>query len=359
MGDTPAQAGFHMPAEWQEHEGTWLQWPHDDTHKGTQMRLEAVWLAMTEALHQRETVHILVPGERRRDHVHQQVRYYGFDEGAIDVRVFPTNDVWARDSGPIFLVNGDGALAATDWNFNGWGERYPYDKDTKVPAGIAEMASARLFSAPITLEGGGVEVNGAGTMLATRSSIENPNRNPGWTLEEIEGVLRAYLGVEHIIWLSGKRGVGDTDFHIDGAARFVDEATVLYSWTDDASHPRHPTFVKHRDELRRAVTQSGERLTLAPIPLTEARIYATGREAARPPFRPVPSLGLYANFYVANGVVLVPVYGDANDATALSIVAEHFPGREIVGILAHVLAELGGMIHCVTQQQPATRGRHG
>jgi agmatine deiminase len=314
---------------------------------------------MTEALHQHETVHIVVPDDVRRDHVHQQIGYYGFDEGNIDVRIFPTNDVWARDSGPIFLVNDDGGLAATDWNFNGWGERYPYDKDTLVPTAIARMAAVPLFTAPITLEGGGVEVNGAGTILATRSSIENPNRNPDHTLEEIEAVLREYLGVEHFIWVSGKRGMGDTDFHIDGAARFVDETTVLYSWTDDESHPRYPYFKQHLEELRRATTQSGERLVLAPLPVTQAWIYATGREGARPPFRPVPSLGLYANFYVANGVVLVPVYGDGNDADALSIIAEHFPDREIIGILAHVLAELGGMIHCVTQQQPAVRGRHG
>jgi agmatine deiminase len=359
MTNTPADQGFAMPAEWERHEGTWLQWPHDDTREGAQMHLEHVWLAMTEVLHQHETVHIVVPDEVRRDHVHQQIRYYGFDERAIEVHVFPTNDVWARDSGPIFLVNDDGELAATDWNFNGWGERYPYDKDTKVPAGIAEMSGVPLFSAPITLEGGGVEVNGAGAMLATRSSIENPNRNPGWALEGIEGVLRDYLGVEHFLWLSGKRGVGDTDFHIDGAARFADETTVLYSWTDDASHPRYPHFRKHRDELRRAVTASGDRLTLVPVPTTEARIYATRREVTRPPFEPVPSLGLYANFYVANEVVLVPVYGDVNDAEALSIIAEHFPDREVVAILAHVLAELGGMIHCVTQQQPAAGGDHG
>ncbi|MGD2142858.1 MAG: agmatine deiminase family protein, partial [Anaerolineae bacterium] len=166
-------------------------------------------------------------------------------------------------------------------------------------------------------------------------------------------------GVEHVIWLSGERGVGDTDFHIDGAARFANETTVLYSWTDDACHPRYATFKKHRDELRRAVTASGASLTLVPVPTTEARIYATRRDGKRPPFELVPSLGLYANFYVANEVVLVPVYGDANDAEALSIIAEHFPDREIVGILAHVLAELGGMIHCVTQQQPATVERDG
>ena len=174
MTKTPAEAGFRMPAEWEKHEGTWLQWPHDDTYPGNQMRLEHIWLAMTEALHQHETVHIVVTDERGRDHLQQQVAFYGFDQSSIDIHVLPTDDVWARDSGPIFLVNDRGELAATDWNFNGWGERYPFAKDRKVPAGIAEMLSVPVFTAPITLEGSGVEVNGKGTLLATRSSIANP-----------------------------------------------------------------------------------------------------------------------------------------------------------------------------------------
>lgn len=350
---TPAQAGFRMPAEWETHEGTWLQWPHDDTHRGQQMRLEHLWLAMTQALHEHETVHILVPDEQRQEHVNQQIAYYGFDRGSIDIRILPTNDVWARDSGPIFLVNDSGELAATDWNFNGWGERYPYDLDRKVPAGIASLLSVPVFTAPITLEGGGVEVNGRGTLLATLSSIVNPNRNPGKTQDEIEQSLRQYLCIEHFVWLTGAIGVGDTDFHIDGAARFVDESTVLYSWTDDESHPRYPYFEQHLHELERAVTESGKPLALVPVPVTQARVYATISAGTGAPFKLVPSLGLYANYYVANDVVLVPVYGDANDARAKAIIAEHFPGRQIVGILAHMLAELGGMIHCVTQQQPA------
>jgi len=353
MANTPAEGGFYMPAEWEKHKGTWLQWPHDDTHAGNQVRLEHIWLLMTEALHEHEMVHIVVPDERRREHVYQQSAYYGFDQNNIDLRVFPTNDVWVRDSGPIFLVNDKGELAATDWNFNGWGERYPYDKDTKIPAGIADMLSVPVFTAPITLEGGGVEVNGKGTLLATRSSIVNSNRNPHHTLEEIEELLREYLCVDHFIWLSGKEGMGDTDFHIDGAARFVDEATVLYSWSDDESHPRYPYFKQHLYELERAVTQSGKPLTLVPVPVTEARVYATSGASTVAPFKSVPSLGLYANYYVANDVVLVPVYGDVNDARAKAIITEHFPGRQVVGILAHLLAELGGMIHCVTQQQPA------
>jgi agmatine deiminase len=196
-------------------------------------------------------------------------------------------------------------------------------------------------------------VNGHGTLLATLSSIVKPNRNPGKTQKEIEQVLRQYLSIEHFVWLTGAIGVGDTDFHIDGAARFVDASTVLYSWTDDESHPRYPFFKQHLHELERAVTESGQPLTLVPVPVTQARVYPTVGASTVAPFKVVPSLGLYANCYVANNVVLVPVYGDANDARAKAVIAEHFPEGQVVGILAHLLAELGGMVHCVTQQQPA------
>jgi agmatine deiminase len=193
--------------------------------------------------------------------------------------------------------------------------------------------------------------------MATLSSIVNPNRNPGKSQAEIEEALREYLCVDHFVWLSGRDGVGDTDVHIDGAARFTDESTVLYSWTDDESYPRYDIWVEHRQQLEQAVTESGKPLTLVPLPVADARIWRTARQPTQPPFENEPSLGLYANYYVANNVVLVPVYGDNNDARAKNIIAEHFPGREIVGILAHMLAEIGGMIHCVTQQQPLAPGQ--
>lgn len=361
MRNTPAQAGFHMSAEWEKHEGTWLQWPHDDTHKGAQMRLEHIWLAMTQALHEHEMVHITVPDERRQEHVQRLLAYYGFDEKNIDLHIIPTNDVWARDNGPIFVVNGRGELAVTDWNFNGWGERYPFDKDRTVPGKIAELLSVPLFTAPITLEGGGIEVNGKGTFLAARTSIVNPNRNPGKSQAEIEEAIKQYLGIKHIIWLSGAPrdfcdSIGDdTDFHVDGAARFVDEATVLYSWTDDESSPEYPFLKQHLEELRSATTESGKLLTLVPLPTPEGGLYSTLDTSTRGPFEAVPAVSTYANYYVANGVVLVPVYGSASDAVAKGIIAEHFPGREIIGIHAQFTAELGGMMHCVTQQQPAVQ----
>ena len=356
---TPKVLGYTMPAEWELHEGTWLIWPHNDTHEGTQLRLEHLWLEMTSVLHDHETVHIIVTDESRGEHLQRQLSYFGLNEGKIDLHIIPNDDVWARDCGPIFVVDRGGQLAVTAWNFNGWGERYPYQKDTLVPLKTAEALSLPLFTAPITLEGGAIEVNGKGTLLATRSSIINPNRNPGKIQGEIELAIKEYLGIKHIIWLSGAPrefcdAVGsDTDFHIDGYARFTDESTVLYSWTDDESNIFYPYLKQHRDELRHASTESGQALTLVPLPKPENEMYSTLVSATRPPFEKKPSLAIYTNFYIANNVVLVPVYGDINDASAKRIIAEHFPDREIIGIPAWATAELGGMMHCVTQQQPS------
>ncbi len=226
----PAALGYTMPAEWEPHEGTWLIWPHNDTHAGSQLHLEHLWLEMTAALCEQETVHIIVPDECRREHLHHQLTYYGLVDRDLEVYIIANDDVWVRDCGPIFLVNDQGELAVTAWNFNGWGERYPFQKDRLVPAAVADKLSLPLFTAPIILEGGAVEVNGHGTLIATRSSIINPNRNPGKDQEKIEAAIQDYLGIKHIIWLTGASRefcdlVGsDTDLHVDGYARFTDES---------------------------------------------------------------------------------------------------------------------------------------
>jgi agmatine deiminase len=354
----PSSLGYRMPAEWEPHEGTWLIWPHNDTHGDSQLHLEHLWLEMTMALCEHETVHIIVPDERRREHLNHQLTYYGLNDSNLDIRIISNDDVWVRDCGPIFLMNELGELSITAWNFNGWGERYPYLKDRLVPEKTAEALSLPLFTAPITLEGGAIEVNGKGTLIATRSSILNENRNPGKGQEEIGGAIRDFLGIEHIIWLSGAPrefcdAVGsDTDLHIDGYARFTDESTVLYSWTDNEANAFYPYLKRHRDELRNARTESEKPLTLVSLPKPENEMYSTLTASRRPPFKSKASLATYANFYIANNVVLVPVYGDINDARAKDIIAEQFPTREIIGIPAWATAELGGMMHCVTQQQP-------
>ena len=192
---------FYMPAEWEPHEGTWLQWPQDGVYYGYEMKLERIWLNMVEALHDHEKVHLIVSGERQRDHVANQLFYHRIGDKNVDFHIIPTNDVWARDNGPIFVINDLGQVAITDWVFNGWGQRFPHELDNQVPAIIGAELDLPVFQAPMVLEGGAVEVNGAGTFMATRTSMIDPYRNPGKSQEDIEAILSHYLGVKHFIWL--------------------------------------------------------------------------------------------------------------------------------------------------------------
>jgi len=359
---TPRELGYYQAAEWEPHEGTWLQWPHDKIYAGYQMKLERIWLAMTAALSRHETVHIIAKDEHHREHIAYSLNYFSIASKNIDLRTIPTDDVWARDNGPIFIVNDQGDLALTDWNFNGWGGRFDHPLDAQVSARMAEQLDLPVFVPPLVLEGGAVSVNGAGTFMATDISIINDNRNSDLGQDEIEKVLREYLGVSHFIWLSGA-GMGEcekwgdaTDSHVDIVARFTAESTVLYNWTEDKSDPRYPMFVKAYESLREATTESSQSLTLVPLPIPENGVYQITNMA---PWR-VATLtdGVYSNYYTANDVVLVPVYGNVNDERAKAIIGEQFPGREIIGIDVVSLIEDGGAIGCVTQPQPVRRIRH-
>ncbi len=347
-------ADFYMPAEWEPHEGTWLQWPQDKVYQGYELKLERIWLNMVEALHSHENVHLIVSGERQRDHVANQLVYHNIGLENVDFHIIPTNDVWARDNGPIFVINEKGETAITDWIFNGWGDRFPYDLDDKVPAAIGEQMDIPVFRVPMVLEAGAVEVNGKGTFLATRTSIIDSYRNPGMSQTDIEKNLSQYLGVKHFIWLTGAgRGECDqwgdeTDSHIDIVARFTDESTVLYNWTNNSSDPRYKMLAKSCEELQAATIESGKPLTLVPLPLPEVHQTSTMTDWRKNTLADAA----YSNYLIANNVVLVPVYGHANDQRALKIIAEHFPDREITGIEVVALIEHGGAIGCVTQPQP-------
>lgn len=348
---------FYMPAEWEPHEGTWLQWPQDRIYKGYELKLERIWLNMVEVLHEHEIVHIIVSGEEQRDHVGEQLEYHRIGLSNIDFQIIPTNDVWARDNGPIFVINDQGETAITDWIFNGWGERFPFDLDDKVPECIGENLNLPVFKVPMVLEGGAVEVNGKGTFLATKTSIIDSYRNPDLTQKDIENILSKYLGVNHFIWLTGAgRGECDqwgdeTDSHIDIVARFTNENTVLYNWTNNLSDPRYKMLVKSHEELKAATNESGKSITLVPLPLPEVHQTSTMTDWRKSTLADAA----YSNYLIANNVVLVPVYGHANDQTALKIIQEHFPNREVIGIEVVALVEHGGAIGCVTQPQPLGR----
>ncbi len=360
MREVGADSKYFMPAEWEPHEGTWLQWPRNKVEPGYEMKQEHTWLKMVAALYQHESVYIITCDERQRDHVGYLLDYFGIGQNGIDLFVIPADDVWARDNGPIFVVSDRNELFITNWAFNGWGNRFDYELDNEVPGIIGDELDIRVLDAPLVLEGGAVEVNGQGSFMATRSSIIDPHRNPGKSQADIEAILSQYLGVNHFIWLSGAgRGMcekwGDTtDSHIDIVARFTDESTVLYNWTDNKSDPRYRMFAKHLEELKNATTESGRTLTLVPLPVPKDGVYQVTSDSQWRESHYTDAA--YSNYLVANDVVLVPVFGNVYDARAKAIIAEQFPDRDIVAIDAVSLTEDGGAIHCVTQQQPAVIG---
>jgi agmatine deiminase len=368
---TPREMGYRMPAEWERQTAVWLQWPEKYPLPGQpnrlcyQMKMEKTWLLMVWEIHQHVKACILAQSEKHRNHILATMDYFEFDLSRIEFHITHMVDVWHRDSGPIFVVNDKGGLAVTDWNFNGWGTYAQWgEAERHLPRTVADILEVPAFKAPLVTEGGAIEVNGTGSLMATRSSIINANRNPGLDQQEIEQALGDYLGITNFIWLSGappevcERQLGDgTDYHVDIAARFVGKNKVLHAWTDDESDPRYPYIVKHLEELQAASDEDGEPLTLIPLYLPEGGVHTIGD-------RHDPALGSgsnftdasYANYLVTNDLVLIPAFGNAGDVKAQAVLAECFPERAVVPIPMVSLTAEGGAIHCVTQQQPARLG---
>ena len=345
---------FRTPAEWERHEGTWLQWPHEESPwgKGYRTVLNSIWVEMVKELHTGEKVHIIVYNDREKQHVLDCLGDHPIDYNQVDFFIKETDDVWVRDNGPIFVKDDSGKMFALDWNFNGWGGKYPHGKDRLIAEYIANTIGAPLVKTPVCLEGGGVEFDGQGTLMASKTSIINDNRNPGKSQSEIEDALTEYFGVTNFVWITGLKGEDnnneDTDWHIDGAARFSDAETIMYKYNAAGNDEGFylAALEKHYQELREAVNIHGRKYKLIPVPVTKGTIFGSPEDGTR------TGKGSYLNYLVGNEVVLVPVYDDENDALGLSIIEGQFPGRRIAGINVKALYPYGGMIHCVTQQQP-------
>lgn len=345
--ETPDQLGFRLPAEWEPHAATWLAWPHNlDTWPDQFTAIPPLYCTMVAALHTHEDVHICVNDAAAAEQVLGLLEQAGIDGGRVRFFLIPTNDAWARDHGPIFITRerlGQTEIALVDWIFNTWGGKYPpWDADDAVPQHVAAALSMPRFVPGIVLEGGSIDVNGCGTLLTTESCLLNPNRNPSLTRRDIEHRLKSYLGVRHIGWL-GEGIVGDdTDGHIDDVARFVGPTTVVCAVEEDPTDVNYLPLQENFARLQGMHDQDGRRLTIVPLPLP-GPVYA-GQER-------LPAS--YANFYIANGVVLVPTYDHRNDRRALDVLQELFPSRRVVGIPCRDLVVGLGAIHCVTMQQPA------
>ncbi len=340
---TPAALGYRMPAEWEPHSATWLSWPRREgiSFPNAFDRVMPTFRAMVEALLTSERVCINVCNGAHEAEAREVLR--GLPLEHVTFYTIPTNEPWCRDHGPIFLTRAhDPKLAIVDWGHNAWGGKYPpFNLDDVVPTRIGEALGLPVFDGGMILEGGSIDMNGAGTLLTSESCLLNPNRNPEMSREKIEQRLRDYLGVREILWLGDGIEGDDTDGHIDDLARFVGErrvVTVVEENRADANYaPLQENFARLRD-----MRVNGAPFEVITLPMP-ARIE---REDQRLP-------ASYANFYIANDCVLLPVYADPNDEIALNTLRDCFPTRRIVPIDCRELIWGLGAFHCLTQQQPA------
>jgi agmatine deiminase len=317
---TPAKEGYSMPAEWEKHEGTLLAWPHNKITWPDVKKVEGAWASMVEALHKGERIYLLVKDKKGEKHIIDVL------DGRVDMKKItflhiPTADVWLRDSAPIFVLHGR-QRAAVNWTFNAWGEKYDdLLEDKGMSDKISNVLGEKSFVPGIVLEGGSIDVNGRGTLLTTEQCLLNKNRNSRLSKKEIEQYLKSYLGVTHIIWL--KEGVvgDDTDGHVDDIARFVNPTTVICMVEEDTNDENYLALKENYEILKKSVDQDGRPLTVIPVPMPHAVSDDEGRLPAS-----------YANFYIGNDAVIVPVFGDVRDKHALALFRTLFPGKKVVGV---------------------------
>ncbi|WP_046166326.1 agmatine/peptidylarginine deiminase [Chromobacterium vaccinii] len=339
-GAPMAEDGYRMPDEGERHAATWMAFGPSLAVWGGRLlpavRRDLARVASSIAAF--EPVRMLVREEERD----LAARLCGPD---VELVAQPLDDLWIRDSGPVFVKSGAGRLAAVDFNFNGWGSKQAHGRDARVAGFVAAQAGALSLRARLVLEGGGIEVDGEGTAIVTQSCVLNPNRNPGSSKAQCEGELRRLLGVEKVIWLPGIAGRDITDGHTDFYARFARPGVVAAGLETDPASYDYQVTRRHLAILRQARDARGRKLEVVAIP---------GPSRVRPEHESDEMAAGYINFYVCNGAVISPEFGDPKaDRNALSALRELFPEREVVQLNIDAIAAGGGGIHCATQQQPA------
>jgi agmatine deiminase len=353
---TPSMLGYRMPAEWEPHQATWLTWPHcEATWPGKLASVIPAYVAMIDALRGGEVVHVNTLGEAHREEVKDLLAKAGIATGPgtpVHLHLIPTDDEWVRDYGALFVVrepagaSAADTLAATDWVFNAWGEKYDrVETNNTVPQAMADLVNVRRFELPIVMEGGSIDVNGRGVALTTESCLLNPNRNPGLTKTDVAQWLHAGLNVRHLLWLGDGIAGDDTDGHVDDMTRFVAPDTVVTAVEDDPADANHAPLRDNLERLRAARLPDGSALRIVELPMPEPLYHQGERLPAS-----------HANFYIGNRAVLLPVFGGASDARAAAVMQGLFPDREIVGVPSTDLVWGLGACHCLSQQVPAKPG---
>jgi agmatine deiminase len=336
---TPRRAGFRMPAEWEPHEATWIAWPHNrDDWPGRYTPIPWVYGELARKLSLLEKVRILVAGPAQERQARGVLKKVGAALDSIEFFESPTDRVWTRDYAPLFVRNRRGEIAATKWRFSGWA-KYPNHKlDEAAGRFIARQAGVETWRPGMVLEGGSIDVNGGGLLLTTEECLlsDVQARNPGMTRREIERSMRDYLGVDRVIWLRNGIAGDDTHGHVDDLARFISPSAVVVASEDDPSDSNYAALRENYALLK----ETGLRVVKLPMPRP------LGFNGVRLP-------ASYANFYIANGLVLVPTFNDPADRIALTTLAKCFPDRTVTGIDCTALIWGLGALHCMTQQQPA------
>ncbi len=345
MSQTPRSLGYSMPPEWAPHRGTWLSWPHkEESWPGKFGPVPAIFAEIVRALAPREEVHINAAAKVEVA-ARAALRAAEVDTTNVFFHSFPTNDAWCRDHGPCFVqrtVGGKVEEAIIDWGYNAWGGKYPpYDLDDVIPTKVGAHFGIQTFHPGIVMEGGAIDVNGAGTLLTSESCLLNKNRNPQLSKGEIEEYLREYYGVSHVLWLGDGIAGDDTDGHVDDMTRFADARTLVTAVEPDPRDENHGPLRENLKRLRSMTDQDGDPFRILELPMPPALFQDDQRLPAS-----------YANFYIANGVVLMPGYHPPTDEQARAVLAEAFPDREILVIDSVDLVWGLGSFHCVSHQWP-------
>ncbi len=344
LNGTPRELGYRMPGEFEEQEAIWLSWPqNEETFPNFLPEMEQVYKKYILALIDNQRVNLLVPNEEIKSHVLALLEGDEINKKNLIFHMIPTVDVWIRDYGPTFVVHDkEDKKAMIDWVFNAWGDKYDdLKKDTVVAGKIQKVKGYDYFKTDFILEGGSIDVNGRGTLLTTEQCLLNPNRNSHLNKKEIESILVDYLNLKKIIWL--KEGIvgDDTDGHIDDIARFVNESTIVCVVEKNPQDENYEILQENLNILRESVDQDGNPFDIVELPMPKPVIINDIRLPAS-----------YANFYIGNKTVVVPIFNDPNDGKALDILRSTFPDREVVGINCRNMVYGLGTLHCSSQQEP-------
>lgn len=337
---------YVFPAEWEEHEATWLSWPHKEA--SWPERIDLIYPAYAKfiaELTKGEFVCINVKDQEMQAFAMEHISKAGADISKVEFYFNETNDAWCRDHGPAFLINKNGEepkKIIVDWGFNAWGGKYPpFELDDVIPTKIAKEKGLPVLYPGIIMEGGSVEFNGAGTVLTSKSCLLNENRNPHLSKEQVEEFLKKYYGQKQVLWVDDGIVGDDTDGHVDDTIRFVNENTVLTVIEDNPEDDNYEILQTNLRQLEEMTLLNGEKLNIIKLPMPDP-VYCDGQR--------LPAS--YANFYIANKSVIVPTYRCDKDEVALEIIQQCFPDREVVGIDSTDIIWGLGSFHCLSQQEP-------